>query len=341
MRVAMYYNNRDIRLEEKPTPRIGPGEILIRVQASGVCGSDVMEWYRLPKAPLVLGHEISGEVAEVGEGVRRFKKGDRVIATHHVPCNTCYHCLRGNHSACNTLRTTHFDPGGFCEFIRVPAINVDRGVFVLPDEVSFEEGSFVEPLGCVIRGQRLAKFQTGGSVLVLGSGMTGLLHIQLACAQGAGRVVATDINEYRLKTALRFGAEHAIDGRDDVETRLRKVNDGRLADLVIVCTGAPRALEQAISLTEQGGTILFFAPTDPDIKLSLPFNELWWKGITMTSSYAAAPYDLALAIELIRAGRVNVKDMVTHRLPLAETAAGFQMVAEARDSIKIVIEPQR
>ncbi|HEX9831385.1 MAG TPA: alcohol dehydrogenase catalytic domain-containing protein, partial [Thermodesulfobacteriota bacterium] len=136
MRVAMYYNNRDVRLEEMPTPKIGPGELLIRVQASGVCGSDVMEWYRLPKAPLVLGHEISGEVVDVGEGVQRFSKGDRVIATHHVPCNTCYHCLRGNHSACETLRKTHFDPGGFSEYIRAPSINVDRGVFVLPNEVS-------------------------------------------------------------------------------------------------------------------------------------------------------------------------------------------------------------
>lgn len=341
MRVAMYYNNRDVRLEEMPTPKIGPGELLIRVQASGVCGSDVMEWYRLPKAPLVLGHEISGEVVDVGEGVQRFSKGDRVIATHHVPCNTCYHCLRGNHSACETLRKTHFDPGGFSEYIRVPSMNVDRGVFVLPNEVSYEEGSFVEPLGCAIRGQRLARFETGSSVLVMGSGMTGLLHIQLAIAQGAGCVIATDINEYRLKAALRFGAEAAIHAKEDVPERLREINEGRLADLVIVCTGSPSAIEQALGLVEKGGTILFFAPTDPGIKISLPFNEIWWNGVTMTSSYAAAPADLALAIELVRAKRVNVKDMITHRFPLVETGRAFQMVAEASDSIKVIIEPGR
>ena len=341
MRVAMYYNNQDVRVEELPIPKIGPSEILIRVQASGVCGSDVMEWYRVPKAPLVLGHEIAGEVVEVGGDVRKFKKGDRVIATHHVPCNTCYFCLRENHSACNTLRTTHFDPGGFSEYIRVPAINVDRGVFILPDEVSYEEGSFVEPLGCAIRGQRLARFEMGSSVLVMGSGMTGLLHIQLACAQGAGRIMATDINEYRLKAALRFGAEAAIQAKDDVAKRLREINHGRLADMVIVCTGSPSAIEQALGLVEKGGTILFFAPTDPGVKIPLPFNDVWWNGITMTSSYAAAPADLVLAIELIRAGRVNVKDMVTHRLPLAETGRAFQMVAEAKDSIKVIIEPQR
>ncbi|HXG30021.1 MAG TPA: zinc-dependent dehydrogenase [Thermodesulfobacteriota bacterium] len=341
MRVAMYYNNRDVRIEEKPIPRIGPGEILIRVMASGVCGSDVMEWYRLPKAPLVLGHEVTGEVVEIGDGVRGFKEGDRVIATHHVPCNTCYFCLRGNHSSCNTLRTTHFDPGGFSEYIRIPAINVDRGVFVLPDEVSYEEGSFIEPLGCVIRGQRLAGFQMGSSVLVIGSGITGLLHIQLACAQGAGRIIATDINEYRLKAAIRFGASNAIHAGEDISTRIREINEGRLPDLVIVCTGSPTAIEQSFGLVERGGTILFFAPTDPGTKILLPFNELWWKGATITSSYAASPSDLALAMELIRAGRVNVRDMITHRLPLAETGRAFQMVVEARDSIKVIIEPQR
>jgi len=337
----MYYNNRDVRLEEMPTPRIGSDEILVSVQASGVCGSDVMEWYRVPKAPLVLGHEIAGAVVEVGEGVKNFKKGDRVFATHHVPCNTCYHCLRGNHSSCDALRSTHFDPGGFAEYIRVPAINVDRGVFLLPDEVSFEEGSFIEPLGCVIRGQRLARFQAGSSVLIIGSGITGLLHIQLACAQGAGRIIATDINDYRLKAALRLGANAVIHANEDVPKSLREVNDGRLADLVIVCTGSQRAIEQSFNLVERGGSILFFAPTDPGTKIPIPFNEIWWAGITMTSSYAASPSDLAIAIELIRSRRVNVKDMITHRLPLAETGRGFQLVAEAKDSIKIIIEPQK
>ncbi len=341
MRVAMYYNNRDVRLEEMSTPRIGPGEILLRVQASGVCGSDVMEWYRIPKAPLVLGHEIAGEVVAIGEGVKHFKEGDRVFATHHVPCNTCYHCLRGNHSACETLRSTHFDPGGFAEYIRVPAINVDRGVFLLPHDVSYEEGSFIEPLGCAIRGQRLARFQIGNSVLILGSGITGLLHIQLACAQGAGRVIATDINDYRLKAALRLGAEVAINTNENVLKCLREANDERLADLVIVCTGSARAIEQSFNLVERGGSILFFAPTDPGTKVPIPFNEIWWGGITITSSYAASPSDLAMAIDLIRSRRVSVKDMITHRLPLAETGQGFQLVAQAKDSIKVIIEPQK
>jgi L-iditol 2-dehydrogenase len=214
-------------------------------------------------------------------------------------------------------------------------------VFLLPDGVSFEEGSFIEPLGCAIRGQRLARFQTGSSVLIIGSGMTGLLHLQVAISQGAGRIVTTDVNEYRLEAALRFGADSVVHAKEDVPKRLRKVNDGRLADLVIVCAGALSAIEQSFGSVDQGGTILFFAPVNPGARVSIPFDELWWAGITMTSSYAASPADIAIAIELIRSRRVNVKDMVTHRLPLAETGRGFQMVADARDSIKVIVEPQR
>ena len=341
MKVAMYYNNADVRLEEIPIPKIGSEEILIRVYASGICGSDLMEWYRLPKAPLVLGHEIAGQIVEIGDKVSNFKVGDRVIATHHVPCNTCYHCLRQNHSSCQTLRSTSFDPGGFSEYIRIPAINVDRGVLKLPDEVTYEEASFVEPLGCVVRGQRLAGLRMTDSVLVMGSGMTGLLHIQLAKAQGAGQIIATDVNDYKLGVAKDFGADYAIHADHDIASHIKEFNEGRLADFVVVCTGAKSAIEQAFDLVEPGGTILFFAPSGPDTKVEIPFNDFWWSGVKTLSSYAASPSDLAIALELIRSKRVNVCDMVTHRLPLSETGEGFRMVDEGGDSIKIIVEPHK
>ena len=253
MRVAMYYNNQDVRLEEMPVPSIGPGELLVRVEASGLCGSDVMEWYRVERAPLVLGHEVAGTVAQVGEGVERYKEGDRMVVTHHVPCNACRYCLSGHHTVCDTLRQTSFYPGGFSEYLRVPALNVDRGVFPLSDQTSFEEASFAEPLACVLRGQRRANLQPGQSVLVLGSGLAGMLHINLARAVGAGRVVATDMVDYRLEAARRFGADVAFSAKEDVTARLREANDGRLADLVIVCTGAPPALQQALQAVDRGG----------------------------------------------------------------------------------------
>ena len=242
MRVAMYYNNRDIRVEEMPVPQAGAGEVLMKIMSSGICGSDIMEWYRIHKAPLVLGHEVAGEVAAVGSGVTQYKIGDRISASHHVPCNTCHYCLNGHATVCETLRKTKFYPGGFCEYVLLPSINVDRGIYLLPDEVSFEEGSFVEPLACVLRGQRLAGIHPGNSVLVAGSGISGILHINLARALGAGRIIATDISEFRLESARGFGADHAIDARDFSPEYLRDINDGRLADVVIICTGAKSAI---------------------------------------------------------------------------------------------------
>ena len=217
MRVAMYYNNKDIRIEEMAVPKItADGELLIRIEASGICGSDVMEWYRINRAPFVLGHEIAGEVVAAGEGVDRYKKGDRVVASHHVPCNTCRFCLKGHYTVCDTLRKTNFDPGGLAEYVRLPAINVDRGVYMIPQGVSWEDASFAEPLACVLRAQRKAQIGPGDTVLVIGSGMAGLLHIQLARALGATCVLAVDINEERLALAGKFGADGTIHWEADV-----------------------------------------------------------------------------------------------------------------------------
>jgi len=337
----MYYNNNDVRLEEMPIPPVGPGEILVRVIASGICGSDVMEWYRIKKAPLVLGHEIAGEIVELGEGVRRVKMGDRVFVSHHVPCNACRYCLSGNHTVCETLHTSNFDPGGFAEYVRVPAINVARGTFVLPDEMKFEDGTFVEPLACVIRGQRVAQFRPGQSVLILGSGISGLLHLLLARASGAARVIATDIDKYRLTKALEFGASAVMDAGEDVPFLVREHNEGRPADLVIVCTGAFSAFSQALNSVDRGGTILCFAPTEPGVSIPIPVNEFWRNSITVLPSYANSPYDAMLAIEMIRTGYVPVHKMITHRLGLEDTGLGFKLVATAEESVKVVIEPQR
>jgi len=341
MRVAMYYNNRDVRLEEMPVPSIGPGELLVRIKASGICGTDVMEWYRVKKAPLVLGHEISGEIVRVGEGVERFKIGDRVFVSHHVPCNSCRYCLSGHHSVCDTLRQTRFDPGGFAEYIRVPKINVELGTFLLPEELSFEEGSFIEPVACIVRGQRIARLKSGQSVLVIGSGISGLLHVQMARLRDADLVVATDINDYRLSMAKELGAHATLHASEDVPSRLREMNDGRLADLVIVCTGAMPAVQQAIASIERGGTLLFFAPTAAGVDVPIPVYDFWRNEITITTSYAGSPQDITEAIECIRTRGVRVREMITHRLGLAQAGLGFQLVAGARDSIKVIIDPER
>lgn len=342
MRVAMYYRNSDVRLEEMPVPETGPGELLVRIEASGVCGSDVMEWYRVKKAPLVLGHEIAGVVVEAGEGAGDFKPGDRVTAIHHVSCGICHYCLKGHTSACDLLRGTRFDPGGFAEYVRVPAVNLrNGGVHKIPDELTFEDGTFAEPLSCIVRGQRLARLEPGDSVLVIGSGISGLLHVKLACALGAGRVFASDINEYRRKAALRCGAHDAAGAGEDLAAWLIERNEGRGADHVIICTGAIPAIKQGLKCVGRGGTVMFFAPTDPGVEIPVSINDLWRNEVTLMTSYAGNAQDITRAIELMRARRVTVSDLITHRLPLAEAQKGFELAARAGDSIKVIIEPQK
>jgi len=341
MRVATYYNNRDVRLEEMPRPEIGPGEMLVKVVASGICGSDVMEWYRIKRAPLVLGHEIAGDIVEVGKKVARYKVGQRVFVSHHVSCGECIYCKAGHESTCDTLRKTNFYPGGFAEYIRVPEVNVDKGVYVLPDEISYDDGAFIEPLACVVRGFRTVRFRPGATVAVLGSGIAGLLNIKLAKAMAAGKIIATDISPYRMSAAKRFGADAVFDARDDIPKRIREANGGRAADLVIVCAGAASAIDQAFRSIDRGGTILMFAPPMPGTMVSVPLGDLWKDEITLTMTYAGSPRDINEAIELLWTGKVVVSDMITHRLGLAETGKGFELVAKAEDSIKVIIEPQR
>ena len=341
MKVAMYYKNDDVRIEEMQVPEINDEEVLVKVIASGICGSDVMEWYRIKKAPLVLGHEITGDIVKVGKNVKKFKVGDRVFVTHHVPCNSCHYCLNDQHTLCNTLRSTKFYPGGFAQYLRVPEINVDRGTFLLPDEMSYDDGTFIEPLACTVRGFRVVDFKPNQTVLVLGSGISGILNIKLARAMGAKRIIATDIDKYRLKAAKKFGADYVIDAKEDVSELVKKHNDGRLADLVILCAGVIPAVKQALESVEPGGTILWFALPKPGDDFPIPLFDLWNKQIKMISTYAGVKKDIVEAIELIRLKKVIVKDMISHKLPMSDTAKAFKLTAEAKESMKIIIEPQK
>jgi L-iditol 2-dehydrogenase len=339
MRVAMYYNNRDVRLQHVAVPKIGPGELLVRVRASGICGSDLMEWYRVKKAPLVLGHEIAGEVLEAGEGVNGFRIGDRVFASHHVPCGRCRYCIAGHQSVCDMLRTTHFDPGGFAEYVRVPPVNVELGTLPLPESMTFDEGSFIEPLACVVRAQRFARVSPGQTILVIGSGISGLLHIQLARARQADLIVATDISDFRLAAAKRFGANETLDSSEDVPQRLRDLNGGRPADVVIVCTGAMPAVRQAVKCVDRGGVLLFFAPTAAGVDVPIPLFDFWRDEISVVTSYAGSGDDLSESLELICTRQVRVAEMISHRLPLDQTGRGFELAAAGQDAIKVIIDP--
>ena len=341
MKVAMYYNNNDVRIEEMPIPKINDDEILVKVHSSGICGSDVMEWYRIKKAPIVLGHEIGGEIIEIGKNVNNFSIGDRVFVSHHVPCNECNYCYEEKHTLCDTLHSTNFYPGGFSEYIRIPKINVENGVFRLPDNISYDESVFIEPLACVIRSMRIADFKSKKNVIVIGSGIAGLLHIKLARYKNAKKIIATDINENRLKIAKKIGSDYVINAKTDVVDELKKLNNGKLADYVFLCTGSIAAVKQALNSVDKGGTIMFFAPTEPGVEVAFPLFDLWNKEVKMVSTYAGAPSDLKEAIELIKNRKIIVNDLISHKLPLSETSKGFKLVSKTEKSIKVIIKPQK
>lgn len=341
MLAAFYYNNQDIRIKEIPIPKIKSDELLLKVMACGICGSDIMEWYRLSKAPIVLGHEAVGVIHKIGQDVKDYLVGDRVFVSHHVPCNECEYCKNGFHTACPTLHTTNYYPGGFSQYIRVPKINIKNGIQQLPPKISFDEGTFIEPLACVIRGQRIADVQKEDSMLIIGCGVSGILHTSLAKSRGIKKIITTDINPFRLKLSKKFGADFTIDATGNIPKKLTEINNGKLASQVIVCTGATKAAITSLECVDKGGTILFFAVPDPSIKLPLPINHFWRKEITIKTSYGAAPQDLCEALIVLSQKKLKVKDMITHRFSLLQTAKGFKVMAAAGKSLKVIIEPNK
>jgi L-iditol 2-dehydrogenase len=223
----------------------------------------------------------------------------------------------------------------------VPRINVERGVYKLPLGMSYEEGTFIEPFACAIRGQRLAAIRKEDTLLIIGSGIAGLLHTQLAKFRGVHKIVAADINLYRLRMAEKLGAHHTVNAKENLPQKLKEINNGRLADQVIVCTGATQAALTALDCVDKGGTILFFAVPDPTVKIPVPITEFWRNEITIKTSYGAAPNDLEESLAILAQRKVNVKDMITHRLSLQQTAEGFKLMADAGASLKVIIEPNR
>ena len=335
MKVAYWYNNKDIRIEEIPTPKPKSKEMLVKVISCGICGSDIVEWYRLPRAPLVQGHEIGAQVVSVGKSVKKYKPGDRVFIAPKVPCMKCYYCKNGHYPQCSEVKERL--PGGFAEYILVPEILIENGTYLLPENITFDQSTFIEPLACVVRAQRLAGMKKGQSVLVIGCGMSGLLNVKLARTKGC-KIIAADINKKKLEIALQMGADIAINAADNIAERL-VAETGKKADVIFLCASADSAVEQAWKCVDKGGVIVLFAVPGPDKKVVVPINDFWMKEITILTSYYCGPPDIIEAMKLIEWHNVTVDDLITHRLPLTDIVKGFQLVTDGRKSIKVIIKP--
>jgi L-iditol 2-dehydrogenase len=297
-----------------------------------------MEWYMQPRAPLYPGHEPVGVIAAIGEGVRQFLPEQRVFFHHHVPCMVCHFCQRGSFSQCATFRATRLYPGGLAEYIRVPAPNVERDVLRLPDEISFEAATLIEPLACCLRGIDRAAIQTGDCVCVLGAGSNGIMLAQLAQQRGAARVIIVDPIPYRLQRALEAGIDIALDptSQSPLES-IQAINHGRRPDIVIVTPSKVSVIEQGIELVGPGGTLLLFAPPAPEELLSLSPNRFFFQEITLRTSYSAGPYETRQALELLHCRRILPETLITHRFALDDAAQAFKLVANPGNALKVVI----
>ena len=338
MKIAKLYSFNDIRIEDISIPRVGPYDALIKTKASGICSGDVMPWYIEKKAPLVLGHEPSGEIVEIGKEVTSFKPGDRVFVHHHAPCFTCRYCNRGDYVQCETWKNTGIIPGGISEYILIPEINLKNDTLSLPDSLSHESGTLIEPTACVVKASKRAKIRRGDIVLIIGLGVMGQLNILLARTYGADKIIGADMVPFRFEKAKEFGADEVIDiSKDNLIDCLKEATNGAMADLVIVGPNSVDAMKQGISATGAGGRVLFFTPAKPDEQLTIQPNDLYFRDINIITSYSCGPTDTAAALELIEGGIVKAEMLITHRFPIEKTADAFRLTAEAGDSLKSVI----
>lgn len=321
MRVARSVGVREVRVEEDPEPVAGDGEVVVGVLACGVCGSDVLDSWVAKKVPAVLGHELCGEVVTVGAGVAGVEVGDRVVVHHHAPCGSCRRCLRGHQTLCDRFRATRLYPGGFAERVRVPADLV--GELLVLDGVDAERATFVEPLACVLRAFDRCLLRGDDSLLVVGTGTSGLLAVAAARALGLAQVWAREPRPERLEHAIALGAEpHA----------------GERADVAIVCTTKPAAIAAGFAGVAPGGILCLYAPPDPGRPLGLDGHALYVGEIDVRASYSAGPSDMRAALELIGGGLVDPMPLVTHRLPLAETGRALEL-ARTGEAVKALVLP--
>jgi len=341
MRAAVYHGPGDVRVEEMPAPQPGPGEVVVKVLSCGLCGTDLAKYaHRLVRPPAVLGHEIAGEVAEVGPGVEGSRTGDRVVALHHVPCFVCPACRHGNFSMCPAWKPNQLSPGGFAEYVKVGARSVACAMRRIPDGLDTDGATLVEPLACCLRAFKRSPPLVGDAVAVIGAGTAGLLHVQLARLHGAGLVVSVDLVPERLERARSLGADRAVNaGQGDAVEAVLQATGGRGADLVITAVGKPQVVEQALSMTREGGRVNVFAECPPESRISFDPNILYHREVVLLGTYSSSPLELDEALWLVASGRVKVGEIISHRVPLDSLQEAFEMALEARGCLKIVVRP--
>jgi L-iditol 2-dehydrogenase len=327
-----------VAVVEMPVPAIGPGEALVRPRVSGICGSDLLDWYARRKAGTVLGHELAAEVLAVGEGVTGFAPGDRVVPHHHAPCFACRECEAGQYVHCAGWRSSHLDPGGMAEAVRIPAENLSRDTQKIPVGVSDDQACFTEPLATVLKAFRRGRFAAGRSFFCVGLGTSGQLAIRVARASGAIGIGAADRVRSRLALAEASGAEGVVDvASEPLALGARRLSQGRGFDFVFVCPGKSEVIREALQAVAPGGTLLVFTMAPPGEVWPVDLYELYFREISVVPSYSCGPDDTRDALSAIASRRIAVADLVSHRFGIAQAVEAFARAREAEGSMKVVI----
>jgi L-iditol 2-dehydrogenase len=338
MKAAKIYDMDDIRIEDQPIPEIGPRDALVKMYRCGICSGDVTPWYIRCKAPIVVGHEPAGIIEALGDEVGSLSIGDRVFVHHHAPCYRCRHCRRSNFTMCATWKKTHLDPGGIAEYVRVPEINLRYDTLVLPDQVSFDDGTLIEPVACSVKAIEKVNIRPGDVVLIIGLGFMGQLNGMVARHYGAKTIIGADMVPYRLDKALELGMDHVVHvEQEDLTKAVEKLTEGFKADVVIVGPGSVPAMQTGLTCAGKGGTVLFFMSSPEDAVLSFKPFDIYFDEITIVCSYSCGPNDTRMALDLITSGVITADQVVTHRFPIEETEKGIQVTAAAGDSLKTLI----
>jgi L-iditol 2-dehydrogenase len=345
MRAGVYREKGVVCVEEVPVPEVGDDEVLVKVAACGVCGTDIKKiFYGYVAPPQILGHELAGTIAQVGRGVTKWKPGDRVMSFHHIPCENCYYCEKRLFSQCQQYKTTGltagFMPngGGFAEYVKAMPWVAERGIIALPDNVSFEEATFLEPVNTILKAVRKARVAAGETVLIQGCGPIGLQLLMVAKLMGA-KVFTSDPIEVRRNKSLSLGAIESFDPTSGkLKDEIRARSEGRGADAILVAVAHPAVVADALAAARPGGRVLLFAANDPVTKIEFPAAEVGIEEKEILGSYSAAVDIQEAAAELVLGKKLPVMEIVTHRFPLARIQEGLELAAHpTAESLKVLI----
>ncbi len=343
MKASVCYKKNDLRTEDLPTPEISDTEVLIKMLACGLCGTDIQKIRGdSVTKPTVLGHEVVGQIVKKGKNINNYELGDRVITAIHVPCFTCHYCNKGHYTICEQFRTNNIDPGGFAEFIRIPELHLKHLTHKVSDNVTDEEATLIEPIACCLHGLNQADIRPDDSVLIMGAGTIGILHAQLAKIKGANKVIVSDMSEYKLRKALKVGCDYAINITEkDIISEVNQITNGQGVDVIVIAAGVSSLVSDAVNMVRRAGRIIVFSGFDKNKLVTLDASRFFKDEISIIGTYSVTPYEFPEALDLLEKRKLNTDEMITHVFPLDKLSEAIDLSTDPKQSVlKVIIKSE-